>query len=121
MENKIKNINIDQNNINNEHLYCDKGNNKQNKNRTQSKTFENYPCWIIIISNLVSNAIYLIGAYIVYQVGIIWLLLYLLYIFGLEFRLMKKSCIHCYYYGKFCAFGKGKVLFYCFPIKGKSS
>ena len=75
----------------------------------QPKTFENYPCRIIIISNLVSIAIYLIGAYIIYQVGIIWLLLYLLYIFGLEIRLMKRSCVNCYYYGKFCAFGKGKI------------
>ncbi|MCD4752981.1 MAG: hypothetical protein K8R40_07915 [Anaerolineaceae bacterium] len=75
----------------------------------QPETYENYPCWIIIISNLVSIVIYLIGAYIIYQLGIIWLLIYLLYIFGLEIRLMKKSCVNCYYYGKFCAFGKGKL------------
>jgi len=75
----------------------------------QPKTFENFPCWIIIISNLVSIAIYLIGAYIIYQLGIIWLLFYLLYIVVLEIRLMKRSCVNCYYYGKFCAFGKGKI------------
>ncbi len=75
----------------------------------QPKTFENYPCRIIIISNLVSVAIYIIGAFIVFQLGLIWLLLYLLYIFGLEIRLMKKSCVNCYYYGKYCAFGKGKI------------
>jgi hypothetical protein len=22
---------------------------------------------------------------------------------------MRKSCVNCYYYGKFCAFGKGKI------------
>ena len=75
----------------------------------QPKTFENFPCRIIMISNLVSIAIYLIGAYIISQLGIIWLLLYLLYIIGLEIRLMKRSCVNCYYYGKFCAFGKGKI------------
>ena len=75
----------------------------------QPKPYENYPCWIMIISNLVSIATYLIGAYIIYQLGIIWLLVYLLYIFGLEIRLMKKSCVNCYYHGKFCAFGKGKL------------
>lgn len=73
------------------------------------QTFENYPCWIIVISNLVSVLIYIIGAYIVFQLGIVWLLLYLCYILVLEFRLMKKSCVNCYYYGKFCAFGKGKI------------
>ncbi|MCD4705964.1 hypothetical protein K8R61_02685 [bacterium] len=76
---------------------------------TRPKTFDNFPCWIIIISNFVSIAIYLIGAYIIYQLSIIWLLIYLLYILGLETRLMKKSCVNCYYYGKFCAFGKGKI------------
>jgi len=75
----------------------------------QQKCFENYPGWIMLISNLVSITTYLIGAYLIYQVGIIWLLFYLLYIFRLELRLMKKSCVNCYYYGKFCAFGKGKM------------
>jgi len=73
------------------------------------ETFENYPCKIIFISNLVSISIYLIGAFIIYQLGIIWLLLYLIYILGFEIRLLKKSCPNCYYYGKFCAFGKGKI------------
>jgi hypothetical protein len=75
----------------------------------QPKPFENYPCWIMLISNAVSIAICLIGAYIIYQLGILWLILYLLYILGLEIRLMKHSCVNCYYYGKFCAFGKGKL------------
>jgi hypothetical protein len=75
----------------------------------QPKTFESYPYWIVIISNLVSITTYLIGAFIIYQLGIIGLLLYLFYILGLEIRLMKKGCVNCYYYGKFCAFGKGKI------------
>jgi len=75
----------------------------------QPKTFENYPCTIIIISNLVSIAIYLIGAFIIFQLGIIWLLLYLIYILGFGIHLLKKSCTNCYYYGKYCAFGKGKI------------
>ena len=73
------------------------------------KTHENYPCQTIVFSNLISFAIYLIGAYIIYQIGFIWLLLYVLFILGLELRLMKKSCVNCYYYGKYCAFGKGKL------------
>lgn len=72
------------------------------------KTFENYPFWIVAVSNFVSVAIYIIGAYIMYQLGLVWLLLYLCYILVLEFRLMK-HCANCYYYGKFCAFGKGKL------------
>jgi hypothetical protein len=75
----------------------------------QPKPFENYPFSIIIISNLVSISIYLIGAYIIYQLDIIWLFLYLIYILALEIRLMKRSCANCYYYGEYCAFGKGKI------------
>lgn len=75
----------------------------------QSKTYENYPCWIIFISNFVSIAIYFIGALIIARIGLIWLGLYLLYIVWLEIRLMKGSCVNCYYYGKYCAFGKGKI------------
>ena len=71
--------------------------------------FENYPFWIVLISNLVSIAIYLIGAFIIYKIGIIWLILYLLFIGILEFRLIKGHCVNCYYYGKYCAFGKGKI------------
>jgi len=75
----------------------------------KSKPYENYPCWIMIISSFITILIYLTGAFIIFQLGIIWLILYLLYILGLEIRLMKKSCVNCYYYGKYCAFGKGKI------------
>lgn len=75
----------------------------------QEKCFENYPLWIVFFSNLVSITIYLIGAFIIYQVGFIWLILYLIFVLSLEFRLIRWHCINCYYYGKTCAFGKGKL------------
>jgi len=71
--------------------------------------YENYPFWIVFFSNFVSIAIYLIGAFIIYQIGLIWLILYLIFIGILEFRLIKGHCVNCYYYGKICAFGKGKI------------
>ncbi|MDD5031928.1 MAG: hypothetical protein PHR36_02680 [Patescibacteria group bacterium] len=75
----------------------------------QLKTYENYPGCIIFASNSVSLAIYFIGAFIISKIGLIWLGLYLLYIVGLEIRLMKGHCPNCYYYEKNCAFGKGKI------------
>jgi hypothetical protein len=63
----------------------------------------------VLVSNLVSFGIYAIGAYIIYQVGIVWLAAYLLGVLLLELRLLKKSCVNCHYYGKLCAFGKGKL------------
>jgi hypothetical protein len=71
--------------------------------------YENYPSWIVFVSNLLSLSIYLIGAYIIYQIGIIWLIIYLCYIVFIEIRLWKKSCVNCYYFGKTCAFGKGRL------------
>ena len=85
----------------------------------QLKAFENYPWWIILVSNFISLAIYAIGAYIIFQVGIVWFVIYLVYIIGLEIRLLKTRCVYCYYYGKFCAFGKGKLSSILFK-KGES-
>lgn len=75
----------------------------------KSKTYENYPCWIMLVSNFVSIAIYIIGAFIISRIGLVWLGLYLLYIVWLEIRVMRGSCVNCYYYGKSCAFGKGRL------------
>lgn len=71
--------------------------------------YENYPMRIVFISNLLSVLIYFIGAYIIYQTGVIWFIIYLLYLVFLEIRLLKRSCIDCYYFGKTCAFGKGRT------------
>ena len=75
----------------------------------KTKTYENYPAWIIILSNIFSIMIYIIGALIIYKVGVVWLVLYLLFIGLLELRLLKGHCVNCYYYAKCCAFGKGKL------------
>ena len=75
----------------------------------KEQCYENYPFWIVFFSNLVSIAIYLIGAFIIYQIGLIWLILYLVFIGIQEFRLIRGHCTACYYYGKTCAFGKGRI------------
>jgi len=72
--------------------------------------YENYPLWIVILSSIVSLAIYAAGAFVIYKIGWLWLALYILYIIWLEIRLLRKSCVNCYYYGKVCAFGKGKLV-----------
>ena len=71
--------------------------------------YEKYPLWVVLLSNSVSIAIYAIGAFLIYQLGTVWLVLYVLYIAWLEIRVLRKSCVNCYYYGKVCAFGKGKL------------
>jgi len=80
----------------------------------QTKVYERFPVFIVVLSNFVGVSIYLIGAYILTGFGL-WLAgLYLLYCFGLEFRLLKGHCINCAYYGKICGFGKGKLCAWLF-------
>ncbi len=86
----------------------------------KEKCFESYPFWMVFLSNLVSLSIYFIGAFIIYKLGLVWLVLYILFIAIQEFRLIKGHCVNCHYYGKVCAFGKGKISSLFFK-KGNSS
>lgn len=78
-------------------------------------TREQYPVPIVIVSNLVPLLIYVIGAYLLAGLGMVWAAAYVIAIFMLEYRLLCRHCVDCYYYGKTCAFGKGRVsaLFFC--------
>ena len=73
------------------------------------ETYDNFPVWIAILSNLVSLSIYAIGAYILAGFGILFVILYLLYCLWLEVRILRISCVNCYYYGKVCGLGKSKL------------
>lgn len=73
------------------------------------KTYENYPFWIPLLSVLLSLAIYVIGICILSGFGLIYVLLYILFCVWLEYHVMSKSCRNCYYYGKLCGLGKGKL------------
>ena len=70
---------------------------------------ENYLLRVVFVSNLVSLMIYGIGAYILFRSGIIWAVVYLIFVVIFEFRLISGHCTDCYYYGKTCAFGKGRL------------
>ena len=80
----------------------------------QTKVYECFPLWMVVLGNVVGLSIYLIGAYILTGFGLWMAGLYLLYCFGLELRLLKGHCVNCYYYGKVCGFGKGKLCTWLF-------
>jgi hypothetical protein len=71
--------------------------------------YENYPAKVVIFSNLVSLLIYGIGVFILYRFSLVLVIGYVLFILLLEFRLLGRHCRDCYYYGKTCAFGKGRL------------
>jgi hypothetical protein len=72
-------------------------------------TYDEFPIWMVAISDTVAFGIYAIGTYIMFKLGAFWGWLYLIYCLTVEFRVMRLSCIHCYYYGKLCGLGKGKL------------
>ena len=73
------------------------------------KAYENYPIWIVILSNLVSLSIYRLGFIIMIRLGLIISILYLVYIAILEYRLIRYHCVDCFYWGRTCGFGRGRL------------
>jgi hypothetical protein len=71
--------------------------------------FDSFPLRMVIVSNAVGLAIYAIGLYLMAQLGILWALLYVVYCIWMECRVLSKSCRYCYYFGRRCGFGKGRV------------
>lgn len=72
-------------------------------------TYQKFPWWIVLLSNLVSISIYFFGSFIMLQLGWISMGIYLAFLLILEYRLLSKHCVHCYYWGKICGFGKGRI------------
>ncbi len=66
-----------------------------------------YPAGTIIAANLVTLLIYVIGAILLYLLWPVLVIPYVLYLLLLEYRLLSRHCVDCWYYGKACAFGKG--------------
>ncbi len=71
--------------------------------------YPSYPLHYVFISNAVSVSIYALGAAIVSPVGWWAVGLYLLLCLGVEVSVLSRSCVNCFYYGKTCSFGKGRV------------
>lgn len=76
---------------------------------TINRGYENFPIRIVVLCNLVTISIYISGALILAGFGAWASVPYLLYCVWLEFRVLKRSCVNCYYYGKLCGSGRGKL------------
>jgi hypothetical protein len=64
---------------------------------------------MVLVSSLFSVLLYASGVYVMFQAGLVWMLLYILYFLCLEVVLLRRSCVNCFYYGKVCAFGRGRI------------
>ncbi len=71
--------------------------------------FDQYPPWMVFLTAKLTLLVYGSGAFIMFRLNILTGYLYILYVLLLEFYLYKEACPNCCYYGKLCAFGKGKL------------
>ncbi len=78
------------------------------------KTYETFPARMVVICNAVGLGIYAIGLFLTSRLGIAWGVLYAAYCLWMEWRLLNGSCRSCYYYGKRCGFGKGRLCAWLF-------
>ena len=74
-----------------------------------TKSYENFPLWIPLFAISISIIGYIIGAVILSGFVIIFSILYLFYCLGAELLVIIRSCKDCWYYGKICGLGKGKI------------
>jgi hypothetical protein len=75
------------------------------------KCYDNFPKRIVILTVSYTVITYAIGAYLLacLPLGLIWSILYIAYVILMEILILEKSCINCYYYGRLCGFGRGKL------------
>ncbi len=75
----------------------------------ETRTYESFPATMVSLVILVSLLIYALGTYILAVLGIWFSIPYVLYCAWIEFRILKYSCVDCYYYGQLCGLGRGKL------------
>ena len=73
-----------------------------------------------MLANTVSILIYVSGLVIMARFSLIGAILYLVFILAMEYRLLSRHCISCYYWGRTCGFGRGRVSAWFFK-KGEPS
>lgn len=73
------------------------------------KPFENFPFSMVLFAVLVNVSIYALGVAVLSGFGTCAAALFLFYCLGVEIHVMRMSCVDCCYYGKWCAFGRGKA------------
>jgi len=74
-----------------------------------NKTYDEFPLYLVLFCIVINISIYIVGAYLIAPLGKTFIALYLLYCLWMEIRVLIMSCRDCYYYGKLCAFGRGRI------------
>ena len=73
------------------------------------KKFESYPVRMMLVYYFASYSVYAAGLYLTYLILPLLSLALFVYIAFLEVQVLREGCVRCYYYGKRCVCGKGKL------------
>jgi hypothetical protein len=71
--------------------------------------YESFPARFAFFSALVAISVYALGAYVLSGTTLLTTCLYIASCALLEVMVLKRSCVHCYYYGRVCGRGKGML------------
>jgi len=72
-------------------------------------SYESYPLPLALVSGLLALSVYGLGAYLLSGTTPLTVGTYLVCCAGFEVMVLKRSCVHCYYYGRLCGRGRGKL------------
>ena len=84
-------------------------------------TYQKYPISTVILANTVTFFTYALGVAIFLQLRFELAVAFFAYCIWMEIRLLRGSCVNCYYYGSRCAFGKGKICALIFPKRNRAN
>ncbi len=76
---------------------------------------ERYPYWMVLVCILHTLGVYLLGFVLAYLAHPFLAIGYVALALVMECRLLSRSCMHCHYYGRRCAFGRGRLSGLLFP------
>lgn len=75
----------------------------------ECRRFESYPAWMVAAGTGVTVAIYALGMFVLSRFGPVPVVVYAAYCGYVEVAVMRGSCRHCHYYGRWCALGRGRL------------
>lgn len=65
--------------------------------KPEPPAFEKYPASTVFITNPVCILVAAVSVYLVWQLGMLWGLLFIIYLLGNEFFIYQHGCSVCYY------------------------
>lgn len=77
--------------------------------KEKPELYEKYPFKNVLIYNFVTLSLYAVGIYLTYLVWKWAALIFFIYLIFIELSVYKSGCSCCYYYGKRCVAGRGKI------------